>query len=88
MCLSSSVLPQAPESNLIPAPKTSGRYLVQSALSWTGAELHMSCAPLFNPALHEHVKTHSVSHLKTKYKYLNDTVLVRVACLRYDASTT
>ncbi|KAJ3318319.1 hypothetical protein HDV06_000552 [Boothiomyces sp. JEL0866] len=61
----------APAGALAPANGTNARYLLQSKLSYISSEVHSSFGPLFNPALHEEVKTWSLAKLATKLDYLN-----------------
>ena len=57
---------------MLPAPKTTERYLVQQALNWVASELHAACGPLFAPGLSPEVTEFLVKRLADKYKKLND----------------
>ena len=57
---------------MLPAPKTTERYLVQQALNWVASELHAACGPLFAPGLSPEVSEFLVKRLADKCKKLND----------------
>ena len=60
---------------MLPEPRTTARYQVQTALNWVASELHASVGPLFAPALSDEVRTWCKARAEGKFKTLNDLLL-------------